>query len=238
MSEVLISPQVVSGPTPARFADLKDQVALILGKQLDSKSLYRCGQFINRAIKELNTRPWKALLTANTNITTSAGTATYSLDSLYYKDSKVQRLDTSNNPAYTLEYQDWEQFQMKVQQQSVTSAPLIYTLRNTHQDGLITFYPVPDQTYTITVQYYPRITLLAENDDTLSVPIEFENYIILRAQFYLLDLFHHERSELKQRQSEEQMAMLVRADEIHPDNHPRFTLPMPKTTFGTVYIRA
>lgn len=237
MSEVLISPQLVSGPTPARFADLKDQVALILGKQLDTKSLYRCGQFINRVIKELNTRPWKALLTAGTDITTTNGTRTYSLDSLFYRESKVQRLDSNSKPAYTLQYIDWEQFQSRYDRQTDTGAPYMYTLRNTDQDGIIDFYPVPDQTYTITVQYYQRIPQLSGNDDTLLIPIEFENYIILKAQFYLMDLFHHERSQEKFAYCENEMAKLIRADEIHPGDTPRFRLPMPKSTFGTVYIK-
>lgn len=237
MSEVLIATSSVVGPTPARFADLKDQVALILGRQLDSQSLYRCGQFINRAIKELNTRAWKALLTPNTNITTITNTRTYSLDAPFYRESKVQRLDSSNKPSYTLDYRDWEQFQIQCQQQSINSAPLIYTLRNTFNDGLIDFYPIPDQVYTITVQYYARIPQLVNNDDTLLIPIEFENFIIIRAQFYLMDLFHHERTEVKGAQSNDIMAQLIRADELHPDSHSRFTITAPKATFGTMYIK-
>jgi len=238
MSEVLISPQSVAGPTPARFADLKDQVALILGRQLDTDSLYRCGQFINRAIKELNTRPWKALLNSGTNLTTIAGTRDYTLDSQFYKESKVQRLDDNSKPCATLIYQDWETFQSRFNEQADQSTPAIYTLRNVDQDGIISIYPIPDKVYTLTVQYYARISMLEDNDDTLLIPVEFENYIILRAQFYLLDLFHHERSEMKEQQSNNQMAMLIRADEIHPDNASRFRLPIPKNTLGTIYIKA
>lgn len=237
MSEVLISPHSVTGPIPARFADLKDQVALILGKQLDSKSLYRCGQFINRVIKELNTRPWKALLTNGTNLTTVAGTSNYTLDALFYKESKVQRLDSSSKPAATLLYMDWEQFQSIFDTQADRTTPLIYTLRNTNQDGLISLYPIPDKVYTLTVQYYARIPQLANNDDTLLIPIEFENYIILKAQFYLMDLFHHERTSEKFQYCENEMAKLVRADEIHPDDNPRFRLPIPKYAYGTLFIK-
>ena len=237
MSEVLIASQSVTGPTPARFADLKDQVALILGRQLDQQSLYRCGQFINRVIKELNTRPWKALLTTGTPITTSSTVRTYSLDSLFFKESKVQRLDDASKPAFTLQYLDWEQYQARYDRQTDSGAPYMYTLRNVDQDGIIDFYPVPDQAYTITVQYYARIPQLVNNDDTLLIPIEFENYIILKAQFYLLDLFHHERSAEKFKYCENEMAKLIRVDEIHPDDTPRFRLPIPKSTFGTIYIK-
>lgn len=201
-------------------------------------SLFRCGQFINRAIKELNTRPWKALLTAGTNITTSATVKTYDLDSLFYKESKVQRLDANSKPELTLDYLDWEQFQSRFDVQTDTGKPTLYTLRNTFSDGLIEFYPVPDAAYTLRVQYYKRIALLSGNDDVLQVPIEFENYIILRAQFYLLDLFHHERTLEKKASSEESFASLIRADEMHPDDFPRFRLPRYNNPLGTIYIKA
>lgn len=240
MSQVIVTSSASIGPTPARFADLKDQVALILGRQLDSESLYRCGQFINRVIKELNTRPWKALLTTGSNITTTQGTSTYSLDGLFYRESKVQRLSPSSGlPELTMPYLDWEQFQARFDYQQDSGVPNVYTLRNVGQDGLITFYPIPAATaYTFTVQYYARIPQLVNQDDTLNIPIEFENYIILKAQYYLMDLFHHERAEIKHQACDLELARLQRIDEIHPDDNPRFRLPFPKSTFGTLYIKA
>lgn len=238
MSQVIVTQGSSVGPTPAQFNSLQDQVALILGRQLDEESLRRCGQFINRVIKELNTRPWKALLTTGTNISVVAGTRDYSLDSLFYKESKVQRLDDNSKPVYTLQYMDWEAFQSLLHQQADQAAPMMYSLRNTHTDGIISIYPIPDKDYTLTVQYYARISLLTNADDSLTVPIEFENYIINKAQYYLLDLFHHERTAEKKAACEEDMARLIRADEIHSDNNARIRLPQPKVAFGTLYIKA
>lgn len=240
MSEVVTLNSSSIGPTPSRFADLKDQVALILGRQLDSDSLYRCGQFINRAIKELNTRPWRALLTPGTNITTVTGQKDYSLDSLFYRESKCQRLDTNGLPEATLKFLDWEVFNRQIEKQVDQAKPYLYTLRNVANDGLISFYPIPNDSVTvITVQYYQRIPTLAQNNDLLAIPIEFENYIILRGQYYLMDLFHHERSELKGQQSMQALADLLRQDELHPDKNVRIRLPNPVQPYNaTLYIKA
>jgi hypothetical protein len=134
---------------------------------------------------------------------------------------------------------DWEVFQKFIEKQTDTGKPYLYTLRNVDQDGLISFYPVPDGIYTITVQYYKRIPQLANNDDTLLIPIEFENFIILRAQYYLMDLFHHERSELKGEQSARALGDLIRQDELHPDKNVRIRLPNPVQPYSaTLYIKA
>lgn len=240
MSEVLVAPHSVSGPTPSRFADLKDQVALILGRQLDSQSLFRCGQFINRAIKELNTRPWRAMLTGGSPITTVIDQTDYALDAPFYRESKCVRLDANLDQEYALRYIDWEVFISKFDKLNDRGKPYLYTLRNVDNDGLLTVYPIPnDAITTLGIEYYARIPQLVNNDDTLLIPIEFENYIILRGQYYLMDLFHHERSELKGQQSVQALSDLIRQDELHPDKNVRIRLPNPVQPYNsTLYIKA
>ena len=114
---------------------------------------------LNQAIKELNGRsPLWSFLRPTQSITLVDGTATYTLNSNFNKESKAVLIDSDSNEFGALLYYDWEAFQSYVTIQTATGPPAIYTFKSSFTDEAVEFYPVPDSgaatDYTVGLTHY------------------------------------------------------------------------------------
>src|ERR1044072_3397581 len=95
---------------------------------------------INRVRSEINMHAWRFLKRHISSTAFVAGQATYTLPTAFKSPSYMRILDTQGRPYLDLEYIDDAMLVHAVPQQTLTGPPSAYAIRNSFNDGLITFY--------------------------------------------------------------------------------------------------
>jgi hypothetical protein len=144
---------------------------------------------VNRARNEVNMHDWRFLKRSVASTAFTNATATYSLPTTFKSPSWFQILDSNSKPFRDLVYTDDAALVHSSPQQTLSGPPSIYSLRNTFEDGLITFYPIPDTStasgYTWQGEYYTRIPNITDDStDLSSIPEEICNVIIAGGQYF------------------------------------------------------
>jgi hypothetical protein len=242
-STVLIS--IGSGQTGASSGhDLVTQIARVIGGEGENAIRAQALDCLNRVRIELNQHDWRFMKTTDDPITLVLGTSTYSLDSTFRKPSHALLIDASAIPQYDLRYQDEEWFSHELPRQDITGLPMYYFLRNDFSDGIVSIYPIPDSAtaanFRLVVEYYARIGGFADTTDTVDIPEEAINVLVIGGQAYLL----RERQKGTPAsavafQDYQRVKMLLLTDDRRVgDEKARFTLgPRRLYPVGTMFIK-
>jgi len=221
---------------PNQFSSLQTRVAQIVGGQNDSTIKASCGEYINDAIDEFNTRLYECNKLGPTAITVTGGSA--DLPTQFYKEEECQVVDSAGNKLREISYIDWTEYQKVFNFGSYSSgpgpAPQYYTLFNTHLTGQIKLLPAPAATATtyLKITYYKRFDQLASESDILDAPRELQLAIILKAQATALRILRSGEPQLYTQAdaiAERAWMRFAMIDRRHPDMKPRFRLA-PLTT--------
>ena len=136
------------------------------------------------AINEFNDVAW-VFNRMTQDITLVTTQADYTLNATFRNPIKATLLDTNNKPAGgdPLIYIPFRRWIMEFPDQSGTGeVPEIYTVRNAHETGLLTFDPIPTGTFPtypkVRLHYHRRIVLPAADGDYLNVPAEVDEAIL------------------------------------------------------------
>jgi len=146
---------------------------------------------LNRCRNEINMHDWRFLKRSVGSTAFTAATATYSLPAAFKSPSFFRLIDSNSKPFRDLVYVDDATKVHASPQQTLSGPPSIYSLRNSFNDGLITFYPVPDAStvtgYTWSGEYYTRIPYITDDSTALSdIPDEMANVLVAGGQYYLV----------------------------------------------------
>lgn len=173
-----IGPIVVSTGAAASdrrlFGELKAELARGYNAD-DETTLAIAGDAINAAIRVYNrfNWPWEILthqLTLSTNVDT------YALPQPF-KAPLALHLLSSSRKNKKLAYFPYESFVAEYDLKQ-DGEPRYYTLKNTHETGLVTVWPRPQSAYTAEIDYYRRTPIMRSDSHPLDVPQEAEEGIL------------------------------------------------------------
>lgn len=172
-------------------SNLVTQVARMVGGAAEAKIRAQALDCINRVRIELNQHDWRFMKTTADPITIVSGTDTYTLPSAFRKPSFARLVDSATEiPKFTLVYEDDVVLSMDQQDRDIDGQPTMYALRNDYADGYVTVFPIPDDAtaddFKLSVEYYSRIAAIADSSDTISIPEEVQNVLVLGGQAYIL----------------------------------------------------
>lgn len=191
MPSIVVSTSGGGQPGCESGLHLVDSVSACVGGVDEPNIRVQALDGINRARSEINMHDWRFLKRSVTSTAFVASTQTYTLPTTFKSPSFFRLIDTSSKPYRDLIYIDDAAMTHSVPQQNLSGAPSAYSLRNTFNDGLISFYPVPDATvvttYTWSGEYYTRVAAI--NDDTTplsDIPEEICNVLIAGGQYFLV----------------------------------------------------
>lgn len=213
---------------------LVDAVAAAVGGVDESNVRVQALDCVNRARNEINMHDWRFLKRSIASTAFVAGTSTYSLPTVFKSPSYFRLLDTTSKPFRDLVYIDDAAMTHSVPQQNLSGTPTAYNLRNTFNDGLITFYPVPDSTavssFTWTGEYYTRITEITDDSTALSsIPEEICNVLIAGGQYFLVSERHQDNANIVNHKWQDYQRVknlaLVNDRRMTDDRGDRFRLP-------------
>lgn len=170
---------------------LVDSVASLVGGVDEDNVRVQALDCVNRARNEINMHDWRFLKRTVTSTAFVASTQTYSLPAAFKSPGFFRVLDSNGKPYRDLQYMDDIDMTHVVPQQTLTGTPSAYSLRNSFNDGLISFYPVPGTTeassYTWAGEYFTRIANINDDSTALSdIPEEICNVIIAGGQYFLM----------------------------------------------------
>lgn len=135
---------------------------------------------IKRAIAHYSNEDWPWLQARTTaSITTSSSTKTVTIPSDF--KSVVTLLVTVNSAKYELYQRTQKEIEELYYDESLTEIPLRYAI----WDGNFYLYPIPDDTYVLTLDYYQELTELANSTDSNEWTTTAEELIEARACWWL-----------------------------------------------------
>lgn len=233
MSTYVVSTSGGGQPGCQSGAHLVDNVAACVGGVDENNVRVQALDCINRARNEINMHDWRFLKRTITSTALTASTATYTLPSVFKSPSFMRILDSNGKPYRDLRYIDDASMVHAAPQQTLTGVPYLYSLRNTFNDGLATFYPIPDATaaasYTYAGEYYTRIVNITDDSTALSaIPEEICNVIIAGGQYFLVserDKGNTSIINLKWQDYQRVKNLALVNDRRMTDESPRFRLP-------------
>lgn len=243
MGVILVSTVSGSGqPACDSGAHLVTNVAACVGGVDESLLRAQALDCVNRARNEINMHDWRFLKRSVTSTAFVAATATYTLASAFKSPSSFRLLDSNGKPYRDLQYVDDATMTHSLPQQTLTGPPTIYSLRNTFNDGFITFYPVPDAStvsgYTWSGEYYTRVAEITDDATGLaSIPEEICNVIIAGGQYFLVSerekgnpaIINHKWQDYQR----VKMLALTNDRRMTDDTGTRFRLPSRRSTIYT-----
>lgn len=191
MPAIVVSTSGGGQPGCSSGSHLVDSVASVIGGVDETNVRVQALDCINRARNEINMHDWRFLKRAVTSTAFMASTATYTLATTFKSPSFFRVLDSNGKPYRDLTYVDDISMTHAVPQQTQVGVPTLYSLRNTFNDGLITFYPVPNAStvagYTWAGEYYTRVAEITDDSTALSsIPEEICNVIVAGGQYFLV----------------------------------------------------
>jgi len=144
---------------------------------------------INAAVREFNQVYWSFNLLSQDH-TLVAGTATYSLESVFARQHRAQMVDSDGKTREEVEWIPWELWASRFPSQNTTgSIPLWYTAQNFHEVGKLIVDPVPASslTYpTLRLFYFRWIDVPAGDSDLIECPSVVEAAIFDTAIYKFL----------------------------------------------------
>lgn len=158
----------------------------------------------------LDHRNW-SFLEASASLATVAGTATVALTSI----TDLLRVDavrlSLSGAAYPVSYLPPQQFKDRRQEDLLSrAAPSYWTI----YDDVLNLWPVPDQAYTVTVDYTAKPADLAGDADTCPIPSNAKDTVAWGAAKYLAFRQRDPAAmQLAEAQFERGLARLARNDE-------------------------
>lgn len=190
MPNIVVSSSGGGQPGCESGAHLVDNVASAFGGIDENNLRAQALDCVNRARNEINMHDWRFLKRSVTSSAFTAATATYTLPTTFKSPAFFRVLDNNGKAFRDLEYKDDAALTHWLPQQTQTGVPSLYSLRNTFNDGFVTFYPVPDAStvtgYTYSGEYYTRVGTIADDSTALSsIPEEICNVLIAGGQYYL-----------------------------------------------------
>lgn len=226
-------------------SDIISQVARIVGGEGEILIRQQAADCVNRVRIELNQYEFAFTKTTAPTVTLVNGTDTYALPTAFNRPSYARLIDAQGNPYRTLDYYDEHSYaHINQTQQNVTGLPLLYTLRNSFGDGLITLFPIPDSVaaanYRLVDEYYARIGAIADTPDPVNLPEECTNTLVVGGQAYLLREREKQSPVTAQAFTDYQRAkfLLVTWDRRFSEESGKFRLRPRRTFFDpTLYIR-
>ena len=140
--------------------------------------------YINRALGSLHRKLTEALpdqrFLSSTTVTTSAGTATYSLPADF--DFLISVDLTANGvKAWLLGFEMPERPALTDPSASYTGIPFTYRIRGAN----IEYLPTPSAAYTSTLWYVPAASQLASTSDTYDTISRLDDYIVAYATKFI-----------------------------------------------------
>jgi len=242
MPNIVVSTSGGGQPSCGAGNDLVTQVASVIGGSDEDNIRAQALDCINRARSEINMHDWRFLKRTVTSTAFVAATQTYTLPTTFKSPAFFHLLDTNGKPYRDLQYIDDASFTHAVPQQNISSIPAAYSLRNTFNDGLISFYPVPDASvvsnYTWSGEYFTRVANITDDTAALSsIPEEICNVLIAGGQYYLVSerekgnegLVNHKWQDYQRVKN----LALVNDRRISDDRGDRFRLPSRRSTIYT-----
>lgn len=147
----------------------------------DPARLEMAVEALHEAVREYNGVLWVFNRLVQ-DITLTAATSTYTLQSTFRAFERAKTLDASDIEKENVEWVGWTQFVTCYQDQGSTGdPPSVYSAQNTHETGTVYFYPKPVAPTTGTRPkarlYYFRRMALPAAESTLDVPPEIEQGI-------------------------------------------------------------
>lgn len=191
MPNVVVSTSGGGQPGCESGSHLVDSVAACVGGVDESNVRAQALDAVNRARSEVNMHDWRFLKRSVASTALTASTSTYTLPTTFKSPGFFRLIDTNGKPYRDLEYMDDIALSHWASQQTMSGAPLIYSLRNTFNDGLITLFPIPDASvaasYTYAGEYFTRVANINDDTQPLSdIPEEICNVLIAGGQYFLV----------------------------------------------------
>lgn len=223
-------------------AHLVDSVASCVGGVDETNVRVQALDCINRARSEINMHDWRFLKRTVASTAFSASTATYTLSTAFKSPSFFRILDANGKPYRDLQYLDDASMVHAVPQQTLTGPPAAYSLRNTFNDGLITFYPVPDSTtaasYTWAGEFFTRVGTIVDDTTSLSdIPEEICNVLIAGGQYFLISEREKDNANIVNHKWQDYQRVknlaLVNDRRMSDDRGERFRLPARRSIIYT-----
>jgi hypothetical protein len=238
---------------PSKVSKLVDKVVRLYGLTDDDEAKQMALDFLDETIIEMNTHMYEFNLVQVTSITLVEGQTEYTLPTQFYREKLAYVVDSDGNTGNPLYYLDWPTFmRLYGKQPNEKALPIVYSIRNVHNDGSVSVSPPPDERTatndTLTVDYYRRIPLASENEDgTIDVPQEVETTLLYGAKKrFAMEVRGADQPDWLTFEELESKALerLKAADRRHPDEITRFRLYDRNLTqgggqrrFGRLYIR-
>ena len=144
----------------------------------------RVGLLWDAAVREFNSTAW--IFNRQTqDITLLDNVKDYTLNFDFNIPMAALLVDTAGNTRTGLEWIPYDEWvKIAPWQVARTSVVSIWTARNVHDTGLVTFDPTPVAPFqhpTVRVHYFSRIQFAAGSGDRLDVPVEVDEAIFQKA---------------------------------------------------------
>lgn len=192
MSHLIVGTSGSGQPTAGYGAKKVSEVARIVGGEDENSVRAQALDCINRIIEQLNMYDLRSMKRSVTATSFVSGQRHYSLPSAFKSASFFRVLYASDSRPYCdLKYRDDESLTHEFPTQTHTGVPVFYSLRNTFNDGYISFYPVPDSStvsaYKYSGEYYTRLGKLTDDQTTITdMQPEVDTVLVTGAQSMLL----------------------------------------------------
>lgn len=158
------------------LASIKGDIATIAGVKDDPAMEALIARFLNDIIDDMNRRQvWLFNLVTSPNISTVAGTPSYSIPSDFLRIYNARKTDSLD---YQLSILGQKTLDTLFQsQRDINGYPYTLTIRNTFREGTVSLFPVPDAVYTISINYFKLIPRLTSDASTLDLPVHYESVV-------------------------------------------------------------
>jgi len=134
---------------------------------------------IKRAIKHYE-REFFYFSEADLSFFTVSGTQTYTLSATDGYSQVLQIMVNQNGSRYEAERMNYDEFQ-QLNVSNANGLPSVYA----ESMGILSFYPIPNATLTVSVHYSPKIATLAADADTNVFTLNAEDLIEARACWWI-----------------------------------------------------
>lgn len=171
-------------PVPSNFAfsTLKGRIARYVNLPDSPEALREAGEAANGAISYLNGWPWQWSLRTQL-VTLSADVATYGLDRQFRSATSALLLNSSDKPQQALVWQEPKILDWIEPDRTSSTDPRYYTVRNAHDDGLVTLIPPPSSGFVarfpkLQINFHSRLLTLVDDSESLDAPHEVQEFVV------------------------------------------------------------
>ena len=178
---------------------------------------------VRRAIDKLNTRRWNWALTYQ-DITFTAGTREYTLDTSFKAPRRLMILDTSSNESSRLSYLPWTTFINDILPvNSTQGTPSLYSVANANDTGTLTLEVIPSTAWvaaypTGRLWYYRRVQYPTQASSVIAAPSEVVPYVQEFSSGFVADRYAPEKASPAYVRAAAHWREIVKDDnDIYPD---------------------